>query len=142
MNKWIKASLAAILLSIGTMAAVGYFDGDKAPPTTDPTSALPDLSVDSSEIIAAYERNEIAADTVFRGKVLRVSGRVSRIRRDIGDDAHVEIGGAHHAVDCEFSKGWLAEIAKLRSGDSVVVNGRCTGLLVGSVMLRDCEITE
>lgn len=105
------------------------------------TSDTP-LDVSARDLEAAYTANEVAADKQFRGKVLRVSGTVDRISKDILDDPHVILrsGQPLGGVTCSFGSGADAAIAKLAKGQSVVLRGMGAGSFMGGPMLKACVI--
>ncbi|MGE0869294.1 MAG: hypothetical protein AB7P03_12060 [Kofleriaceae bacterium] len=100
------------------------------------------VDVAPSDLEAAYEANEVAANDQYKGKVLRLDGLVTEISTDLSDDPMVRftsrrpIGG----VTCFFASTSAAAIARIRKGDRLAVRGRGDGYVMGRPVLRDCVV--
>jgi len=99
------------------------------------------IDVSAVDLGAAYKTNEVSADNRYKGKVLRVSGVVDHIAKDILDDPHVILRSqdSFGGVSCSFGRSDVS-IAQLVPGQSVVVRGIGDGYIVGSPRLRRCII--
>lgn len=104
-----------------------------------PAASPPEL-IHSNKLIAAYDKNEVAADNTYKGRRLRVVGKIRSIGKDITDDPFVTIGEAFSGVNCYFDSEHAGVIAMLSKGQSIVFEGDCSGLTIGSVILRHCSI--
>lgn len=98
--------------------------------------ALPDL-------LAEYHDNEVRADGRFKGKVLRTSGLVGDVKKDILNSIYVTVGTGKMfeipVVQCFVRSGEERRAAALSKGDRVTVRGRVEGLMM-NVLVKDCEI--
>lgn len=103
-----------------------------------PKKAAP-MAVSAKQLIAAYQDNEVAADNAYKGKLLQVEGRVDRIAKNAFDEPYIAIGGMFQAVHCS-PRGQDAELAALKKGQLVRVEGTGNGMLIGEVMLDDCQL--
>ena len=97
------------------------------------------LNVRANDLVKAYESNEVAADEKYKGKLVKVSGRIESIGKDLLDNPYVVLGGEGmlDGVQCTFpdkasSRG---ELAKLNKGESVNITGVCEGLM-GNVHVK------
>ena len=91
--------------------------------------------------------DEAAADELYKGKLLRVSGLVDYVGTDLVLDApQVILSGAAkdktRGVDCVFDARYEKQVAKIEQGDNVTVLGTCEGSYKDNVLLRDCEPVE
>ena len=99
------------------------------------------LTVSSDQLYRAYDANEIGADQQYRDQILRVTGAVQSINKNILDDPYVvlwtpnEFMGTH----CQFT-GDGAGLARVSKGDHISVRCRGAGKVVGSPILRDCVL--
>lgn len=114
------------------------------PPSTSPPAPAA-IEVTADELIQAYEANEVAADAKYEGKILNVTGVVDNVGKDIVDTPYVVLtsGGEWEVwgVQCMFDKEHEPELAQLAVGQTVTVQGRCSGYLI-NVLVRDCIIVH
>ncbi len=107
----------------------------EAPPTET-------LDVSATELVAAYDANEVSADNSYKGKTLRVTGLVESIDKGILNDVFVMIGAgrAFHNVHASMASSEADRVARLSKGDRITVVCKGRGKVIGSPMLRDCVI--
>lgn len=112
---------------------------EKAP--EEPVDAPP-IQINAPYLYAAYKDNEIAADQVYKGKIVEVTGTVGRIRKDFADNAILELmtSNQFESVDAYLKADSVSFAATLSPGNSVTVLCRGAGMIVGSPMLKDCSI--
>jgi hypothetical protein len=89
-----------------------------------------------TELKTAYRENEIKADSVFRGKRVVVGGSIKDISRDILDRPFLVISD----VTLYFSKSEETQIAELKKGQFVTVEGICDGMDFGILSLSKCSL--
>lgn len=108
-------------------------------------NTAPALSVTAETLMADYTANEIAADGRYKGKVLRISGTVNGIAKDLLDTMYVTLsaGGPYSIlnVQCYFPKGATARLAALKKGAQITVKGRCEGKM-GNVLVKNCTFSK
>ena len=114
-------------------------------PDTGETEAIV-IEVTAADLYAAYVENAVAADAIYKDKVVQVTGTVSNIGQDLlTDDPCVSLdsGSAYGIapIQCFFSSA-TSEIAELRDGDTITIRGKCTGAFVSTVQLTRCEIIQ
>jgi hypothetical protein len=98
------------------------------------------VDVTADRLQADYAANEVGADNVYRGKVLRVTGAVQAIKKDITDHPYMilwtrnEFEGVQARFDTDGALG------RVSTGQHVTV--RCIGdnVIMGSPMLRQCVL--
>lgn len=138
-------SLALVLPLV--LAAFGC--DTKTTETTNATVA-PKVSatpVTAAELHKAYKTNEVAADEKFKGKAVRVTGKLIGISKDFSDAIYLTIHpgtemGELEALHAYFDDNQKAVIAALKPGQLIIFDGRVDGLMMGSVMLKDCVIAK
>jgi len=98
------------------------------------------------QLYSEYEANEVAADQKYEGKILRVQGTVAEIGKDVFFDTppYVTLGVVggfdwYLGVVCFFNEE--NEVAQLSKGDTITVQGRYEGYLLG-VSLEGCYIVS
>ena len=106
----------------------------------------PEPRVRAADLIRAYEANEIRADLQYKGKIVVISGQVDNISSDIMGTPFVTLKHSDdfsfRSVQCLFSRSEMEELARLNSGERIVLRGRVAGELLMSVIVRDCSIVQ
>lgn len=100
------------------------------------------IEVDYKILHQEYMDNPISADAKYKGKILKLTGPVNNIDREIAGNTYItfEIGFLEN-VRITFKKSEEGKVAQLSKGQTVTIKGRCTGTLLSStVALDDCEI--
>lgn len=101
------------------------------------------MQITSNKLIAAYKSNEVAADEIYKGKLLQVTGEVGSIKKDILDNLYVTLKSDERfsfvSVQCYFTKAFTKRLTKLKKGQKLTVTGRCKGLM-GTISIKDCII--
>ena len=129
-------AIVLLVIAIGIWSGVsGTKDAATPEGGVYPAAALP---ISAADLYRAYKANEVAADGAYKGKLLAVSGTVHNVGKDILGTPYVALDDALQ-VQCMFSPDQKAELADLRPGQSVVVEGKCDGFLI-EVILRDCRV--
>lgn len=105
--------------------------------------AGPALDVQLETLLSEYKDNEVRADAAYKGKVVRLSGKVGDIKKDILDKPYVTIGsGARFEipqVQCMLTASSAGAAMQLSKGADVTVTGKINGLMM-NVLVRDCTI--
>ncbi|MGH7509745.1 MAG: OB-fold protein [Gemmatimonadales bacterium] len=116
--------LAGFLFSRGKASGSKEKSGQLAAPVL---SADGLLSVGAVRLWRDYEENEVAADTRYKGKRLRVTGTVLSIERDLEGRPvlHLLSGNPIFLTTATLDRADLPAAAQLKKGDQVVV--RCIG---------------
>ena len=107
-----------------------------------PEDPGPAMVTGANTLVAEYEANEIAADNKYQGKTLELTSTVSRVVRNKPGKATVELalndGGV---IECDFATpDEHPPLAKLIPGDRVTIQGRCLGMINGTVTLETCKL--
>jgi hypothetical protein len=99
------------------------------------------IAVTPQRLYAAYEANEVAADEEYKGKLVRVSGTIEDIGKDILDSPYVKFEGTNSlfGVQAMFPKSAASQLARLQKNQFLTVQCTVTGKL-GNVLLKNCVI--
>lgn len=115
-------------------------------PSTSPAASQAPSAVEAIKITAVqlsrdYEENEVAADQKYDGKLLAVSGKISSINVILGQTSIVLLGvdDLSRTVTGFFGDDQKDAIAKLKKGQTISMEGRCDGKMLG-VNLKDCKL--
>jgi hypothetical protein len=136
MRKWILIFLLFILGCLAGWVWHAYHQARKGVEGEAPSSRL---TADS--LCRQYLGDENKANTLFLGKVVEVSGRISEITRTIGGGTiQLRCSEMGAGISCNFSGIGREGLPDLKKGDLVVIKGRCTGFLA-DVNLVDCKLS-
>ena len=133
-----KLLLALVVLAIGA-AGVGYYLYEK--PTADAGASAADLELPATELYAAFEADEAAANEKYLSRNLAVTGEVAQVSTtDAGvTTVSLEAGGMLGGVSCELAPD--QDASALRPGQTTTIKGFCSGLLM-DVVLNRCVIVN
>lgn len=134
-----KKILLALLVLAVAGGGVGYYLYEK--PVADAGASATELTVGATELFAAYEADEAAANDRFLSKNLAVSGEVADVSTTESGVTTVSLvaGGLLGGVACELAPGQSAE--GLSPGQQTTIKGFCSGLLMDVVLSR-CVIVK
>jgi hypothetical protein len=101
------------------------------------------ISVTAVDLYSAYENNALRADNTYKGKFVRVTGRVSSIDQDIlSNQPYVKLNSVAdnpyiNYVYVYFKGTELSKVADLESGQTITIVGMCEGKRIISVDVKD-----
>lgn len=101
----------------------------------------PEIQVTASQLLASYNENEVAADNIYRGRIIEVSGTIESIDKDAFDNVIVSLaGGASQSVYARLQKTERLIAANLSPGDGQTMVCRGEGRTVGTPVLTECAL--
>lgn len=99
-----------------------------------------DNAISAVDLFRQFADQEIAAEQNFSGKEMRITGVISRVGRDIANKPYVALEtGRMFAVWCRFGDDQLDALARLRTGDRVVLRGT-VGKKFGNLSVDNCSV--
>ena len=142
MKNWLKNILSAGALTIFIILGGGSFDTDGGAEKI--AAATPDFVLSANTLYKEYERNSVAADAKYEDKIVKVSGTVQSIGKDITDTAYLVIGGTGFldGVQCMMPGGQESAVANVREGQFVTLKGKVSGEMMGTVIVRNCSFAN
>lgn len=102
----------------------------------------PQLQVDALKLWDEYHANEVAADGVYKGRVLQVSGVVHAITKDFtgGIVVELEARNPYLSTHARLDDGQESSAAALHKGEKVVLICTGSGMVVGFPSLSACVL--
>lgn len=102
------------------------------------------VPVTATQLKKDYEKNEVSADAKYKGKVLDVTGKISRILKR-GDGVVVALYGINGGVglsivDCVMSNQHEGEVASLEPERKVTLRCVGDGTSIGDPQNKFCEL--
>lgn len=108
-------------------------------------NAVGTIEVTAAKLYSEYSSNELSADQKYKGKLLKVSGFIDRIGRDINGDPFMSIAGSpigygssFQTVTAYFDRGFTQQLSQGRRGNPVTITCYGRGLVVINPIL-DCH---
>lgn len=138
-----KAHIVSLLfLAVFCILAAGSMD-TPTPTGTDSSPARgPAQNVSAERLFLDYQRNEVSADSMYKGRTLAVTGTVSSINKDFTDSVYLmlETSNEFMGVHANLRGSEVSKASTLSKGSTVTVVCEGSGMIVGSPMLTDCVI--
>lgn len=128
------------LLIVGAIGAgIGYYLYNKPVASLEKKKA--DLQLTATKLISDYETNELAADSLYLGKILLISGQITEISQsDSTSRIHLQSENPIAFVICEMEK--TTDITEIKSGDEIKVKGLCSGYLSDVILVQSVLVKE
>lgn len=144
----IKASQSAkISLTTNEVKVVNFIINDDITSAFDGKKSvfkIPHIFVTSVDMRKVYSQNEVKGDSTYKGKSIVISGVVSEISSNFGDEPVVMLrsGNSFEPVHLNFKDGYKNIIANLNKGQRVRFSCVGDGEVIGSPMLKNCETID
>jgi tRNA_anti-like len=106
-------------------------------------SKLKNDAVDAINLVAVYYQNEVKADSLYKGHLVVVKGRISKIAKDVLDTPYITLGGrlGISTLQCMFKRNDEEALGSLYPGQLVIVQGKVKGKMM-NVLLDDCRLLD
>jgi hypothetical protein len=150
-KSWIKKHpFITIIIVLIILGAIGSSGNKPVQTNTQPESKQVEqkqeaIKITASKLAQAYIDNEVNGDTLYKGKLLEVSGTIKDIGKDILDYPYVMIesnpSDYFTQVQLLFSKDDLEKLSTLKKGTPITIQGIGNGKL-GNVLVRNSSIVE
>ena len=142
MLKLTKHAVSAVALTTFIILGAGSVDTDQGAKNV--ADAPTDYVISANDLFAAYENNSVAADAKYEEKIVKVSGYIQSIGKDISDTAYLVIGGKGFldGVQCMLPEGQESLVGSVSKGQFVTLKGKVSGQVVGNVIVRNCTFSN
>jgi len=114
---------------------------DSAAGSTEEKTAESATQVSAKEYSKKYQENEVAADNLYKGKKIAISGIVESINKDMADDAYISLTGDGEismGVQCHLTDAQKA--ATVKKGSEITIVGTGDGMIIGIPQVKECVI--
>ncbi len=121
----------------GTQATGTQTSGTQTAATAAPEA----IKISAAELMKAFSDNEVRANSLYKGKHLTVNGTITDISVVLGQTS-VTIGTGEmleFGILCYPASGQDEKIATFNKGEKITVTGKCDGMSLVSVILRQCQ---
>lgn len=136
--------IIAVLVIVGAFKAMAGSSTDETHTASPAASrpAAPPIVVDNKKLWQDYHANEVAADAVYKGKRLLVSGTVASITKGMLDEIVVHLVSPNEFENtmATIDKAQTSAAGALSKGQRISVLCEGGGMVIGDPSLRDCRI--
>lgn len=102
---------------------------------------VPVLKTGPKTIWDDYQRNEVAADNLYRNHRLSLIALVTNIRKDAFQTITLDLAATQtERLQARFNEQWAAQVGQLDKGEIVQVTCVGQGLVLGTPMLSQCSV--
>jgi hypothetical protein len=98
------------------------------------------IEISPQALFSAYESNEVKADNTYKGKMVRLTGTVDDIGKDLFDKPYISFKSNENyfmGVQVFFKGSEGNKVADIDKGQRVTVVGKCDGKLITDVQIKD-----
>lgn len=140
-----------VLVFIGAVggSGTGTNKNESASTGTDRVEQAKPMEVDASVLVADYDKNKIAAQDKYTGKVVQTTGFIKNISNDVTGNYYLSLNPNNEeyyfgtTIACYFAdESAKSEITQLENGQSVTVQGKMADMSLGIVVMNDCKIVK
>lgn len=129
--------------TVGALGAAGEAErkAEMQSPATEISKAevVDAVAVDAATLHQAYAANEIAADQLYKGKPLKVTGKIAEIASDVTDEPVVSLRVSE--FESVHATGLPKDVAAtLAKGQTITVTCIGAGEMIGTPVLSDCKL--
>src|SRR5208283_142058 len=137
---WVRSALLQLVNDYHAYLRCGHMNG--TPQQDNHEMSETPIIISPYQLAAEYQANEVAADAKYKGKLISLTGIVQDIRKDFLNTPYVVMATMDilSGIQCGFDKQDESALAQLSKGDRITVICRCTGEIVGGVVLKDCVL--
>lgn len=93
----------------------------------------------------AFDSNEVAAEDAYKNKPVTLKGKIDGITTSPTGYPQISFNADRYGVNrvvCEFDKAARQKIATLKKGQQITLTGKCQGMVMKSVFVRDTQIVK
>jgi hypothetical protein len=109
----------------------------EAPTFAQAVASMP-IKITAVDLQNAYEDNEVQADMRYKGRILRVTGNVESVSKDVLDKPFVALGTKNMFTSVVAYGMPESQVANLHKGDRITLTCKGSGMTMRSAVLREC----
>ncbi len=132
MKKIIFAVILLVLIAVGGMyyyINLDFRDGI--------VNKKPDFEISAAELFEQFSHDETAANDLYLGKVLSISGSVEEIQlNNSAGTVTLMTNDPIGKVVCELNQTLIPENVSINPGDQIEIKGECSGMLMDIIIVN------
>lgn len=142
-----KIILPILTLAIFGIAGFGYSEYNRK--VKNLQNVNPAFVMNATELISAFEKNEMTANVNYLDKVIALKGTVKAIEKTVSGHYSVILGtqNSMSSARCSMDSTHQQDVASVKPGSVITIKGACTGfnadeLLGSDVVLNRCVLEK
>lgn len=110
-----------------------------------PTSVAP-IIVDATALVGEYDKNKLAAQDKYTGKIIQTTAFIKNISSDIAGSYYLSLEPTKNeyyfgtSLQCYFAD--KSPLTSLANGQSVTVTGKMEDMSLGTIELKECNLVK
>jgi hypothetical protein len=120
----------------------GITDKPTSKPQSTPIPSI--ITIDAAALVSAYDKNKIAAQEKYTGKIIQTSAYIQNISKDILGKYFITTKAISDtfgtSIDCFFKD--KNQVLSLEKGQQATFKGTMQDMSLGSVYMDNCEIIK
>lgn len=138
----VKGKMMGVNLKDCKVISPGISAPAEAGQKNDAASTKP-AEISSEDLDAAYDANEVKADSQYKGKTILIKGTITKIDKDLFDKTYVELHGRSDflGVQCYVTQAAHNKLADMSVGTEVHLKGTVKGKSM-IVELESCDLVN
>jgi len=99
------------------------------------------ISISAVKLFGTYNKNGVQADSIYGKKVIKVTGIISKIDKNIYGETYVTLdtNTSIFSVQCFFDSKHTDSLSMLEKGSNITIIGKCMGKKL-NIILVGCEL--
>ena len=102
------------------------------------------IRITASDLLAAYEDNEIAADAKYKNQIADITGEIGGFGVGLFEKKYLIMSRDElfsvHDIQCLFSTENAEQLVNLQKGQVITVRGKIDGLELFNVIVNSCSV--
>ena len=104
------------------------------------------IKVNTQEFIAEFDKNQLAAEEKYKGKLIEFSAYIDNISEDILGSPFLSLKPTNTeyyfdtSIQCFFAD--KSELISLQNGQKVTVQGKVDTQSLGIIVIKECKVIE
>ncbi len=113
---------------------------------TTPIAQITPMIMDATALVGEYDKNKLAAQDKYTGKVIQTTAFISNISSDITGSYYLSLNPNNDqyysgtTIQCYFND--KNELTSLSNGQSITVKGLMQDMSLGIVEMKDCSLVK
>ena len=130
------------IIALGLFGLLALTAAGCGDPKEEGNSEFRYIEIDAKDLDSEYEENRVAADAEYKGKVLRVTGVISRIGHTLHGERYLNLKTEFSYIRCYWSKKHKRDFTAMKPGKQVEIECECAGKVEGGLVLNDCFLAN
>ena len=124
----------------------GGYTSDSSNSTSPTVTNMKPIVVDGPTLVAVYDKNKLAAQDQYTGKLVQTTGFIANISQDVTGNYYLSINPSNDqyyagtTIQCYFKD--KSVLTSLSNGQSVTVKGTMQDMSLGIVEMQDCSLVK